>query len=74
MVRILFFLPTDDLSIQTPNGHDDCLVCPKRPKWKYYMTKKEVEKVRSIFRNSLIPGLLQGIIQDFVFADLLHTE
>lgn len=40
----------EDLSIVTTddNRSEDCLYCPKRPKWKYYMTKKEVEKVGEI--------------------------
>lgn len=34
-----------DRELGLEDGNED-LVCPKRPKWKYYMTKKEVEKVR----------------------------
>ncbi|KAK9897365.1 P-loop containing nucleoside triphosphate hydrolase protein [Cystobasidium minutum MCA 4210] len=46
----------EDLSIVTTddNRSEDCLYCPKRPKWKYYMTKKEVEKNESVmFENWL---------------------
>lgn len=43
------------------------LLCPKRPKWKYYMLKKEVEKVRkTCMQESRRPlTLLNGILITF---------
>lgn len=52
-------------------SHRPALVCPKRPKWKYYMLKKEVEKVRRLLTCS---ETVQGPPEAVALANLVVIE
>lgn len=57
----VIFAHSEDLSIDEDEMKG--LYCPKRPKWKYYMTKKEVEKV-SLHESEIQSSV---VISDLLF-------